>query len=213
MLETGYPRIDVLAREGRDAAGLELRRRLGIPDGVRTVLYAPTYRDQVLDRRNRYRLDLHLDVERLRAAVGGDTVILFRKHHYVVDPVPETADGFVRDVSAYPDGTELLLAADVLVTDYSSLMFDYANTGRPMLFFTYDLDLYRDEVRGFYFDFLERAPGPLLRTSDELGEALAGIDDVVARYADRYAAFVAEFCELDDGQAAARVVDRVFAGA
>jgi CDP-glycerol glycerophosphotransferase len=213
MLETGYPRIDLLAREGRDAAGLELRRRLGIPDGVRTVLYAPTYRDQVLDRRNRYRLDLHLDVKRLRAAVGGDTVILFRKHHYVVDPVPETADGFVRDVSAYPDGTELLLAADVLVTDYSSLMFDYANTGRPMLFFTYDLDLYRDEVRGFYFDFLERAPGPLLRTSDELGEALAGIDDVVARYADRYAAFVAQFCELDDGQAAARVVDRVFAGA
>ena len=70
--------IDVLAREGRDAAGLELRRRLGIPDGVRTVLYAPTYRDQVLDRRNRYRLDLHLDVERLRAAVGDDTVILFR---------------------------------------------------------------------------------------------------------------------------------------
>jgi CDP-glycerol glycerophosphotransferase len=127
--------------------------------------------------------------------------------------VPETADGFVRDVSAYPDGTELLLAADVLVTDYSSLMFDYANTGRPMLFFTYDLDLYRDEVRGFYFDFLERAPGPLLRTSDELGEALAGIDDVVARYADRYAAFAAEFCELDDGNAAARVVDCVFAGA
>jgi CDP-glycerol glycerophosphotransferase len=213
MLETGYPRIDVLAREGRDAAGLALRRRLGIPDGVRTVLYAPTYRDQVLDRRNRYRLDLHLDVERLRAAVGDDTVILFRKHHYVVDPVPETADGFVRDVSAYPDGTELLLAADVLVTDYSSLMFDYANTGRPMLFFTYDLDLYRDEVRGFYFDFLERAPGPLLRTSDELGEALAGIDDVVARYADRYTAFAAEFCELDDGNAAARVVDRVFSGA
>ena len=213
LLETGYPRIDVLAQDRRDAAGLELRRRLGIPDGVRTVLYAPTYRDQVLDRRNRYRLDLHLDLERLRAAVGEDTVILFRKHHYVVDPVPATADGFVRDVSAYPDGTELLLAADVLVTDYSSMMFDYANTGRPMLFFTYDLDLYRDEVRGFYFDFLERAPGPLLRTSDQVAEALAGIDDVREQYAARYEAFAAEFCELDDGHASARVVDRVFAGA
>jgi CDP-glycerol glycerophosphotransferase len=213
MLETGYPRIDVLAREGRDAAGRELRRQLGIPDGVRTVLYAPTYRDQVLDRRNRYRLDLHLDIERLRAAVGNDTVILFRKHHYVVDPVPATADGFVRDVSTYPDGTELLLAADVLITDYSSLMFDYANTGRPMLFFTYDLDLYRDEVRGFYFDFLERAPGPLLRTSDQVAEALADIDAVRAQYTARYEAFAAEFCELDDGHAAARVVDCVFSGA
>jgi CDP-glycerol glycerophosphotransferase len=210
MLETGYPRIDVLARPERDEAGRRLRARLGIPDGVRTVLYAPTYRDQVIDRRNRYRLDLHLDLERLRAAVGEDTVILFRKHHYVVDPVPATADGFVRDVSSYPDGTELMLAADVLVTDYSSMMFDYANTGRPMLFFTYDLDTYRDEVRGFYFDFLERAPGPLLSTSDQVADALDDLDAVRAGYAQRYADFVAQFCELDDGGAAARVVERVF---
>ena len=74
------------------------------------------------------------------------------------------ADGFVRDVSRYPDVNELLLATDVLITDYSSLMFDFANTGRPMLFFTYDLEHYRDALRGFYFDF-ERMPGPLLRTS------------------------------------------------
>ena len=136
------------------------------------MLYVPTFRDQVTDRKGRYRLDLHLDIERLREAVGDDTVILFRKHHYVLDPVPATADGFVLDVSSYPDATELMLAADVLLTDYSSMMFDFANTGRPMVFFTYDLDTYRDEVRGFYFDFLERAPGPLLATSDEVAEAL-----------------------------------------
>ena len=78
----------------------------------------------------------------------------------------------MRDVSRYPDGTELMLAADVLVTDYSSMMFDFANTGRPMLFFTYDLDGYRDDIRGFYFDFAATVPGPLLATSDELAEAL-----------------------------------------
>jgi CDP-glycerol glycerophosphotransferase len=211
MLETGYPRNDVLVGPGREELGRRLRERLGVPEGVRTVLYAPTYRDQMVDRRGRYRLDLHLDVERLRDAVGRDTVILFRKHHYVVDPVPVTADGFVRDVSSYHDGTELMLAADVLVTDYSSMMFDFANTGRPMLFFTYDLDTYRDEIRGFYFDFLEQAPGPLLRTSEELAEALTGLDAVRAEYARRYEEFVAAFCELDDGGATARVVDRVFA--
>jgi CDP-glycerol glycerophosphotransferase len=210
LLETGYPRVDVLARPDRDAAGRALRERLGIPEGVRTVLYAPTYRDHVIDRRQRYRLDLHLDIERLRSAVGQDTVILFRKHHYVVDPVPATADGFVRDVSSYPDGTELLLAADVLVSDYSSMMFDYANTGRPMLFFTYDLDVYRDEVRGFYFDFLARSPGPLLATTDQLAEALEDLDAVQSQYAQRYADFKAQFCELDDGHAARRVVDQVF---
>jgi CDP-glycerol glycerophosphotransferase len=211
ILETGYPRNDVLAHPDAAAKARRLRERLGIPDGVRTVLYAPTFRDQVTDRRGRYRLDLHLDLDRLRQAVGENTVILFRKHHYVIDPVPATADGFVRDVSSYPDATELMLAADVLVTDYSSMMFDFANTGRPMLFFTYDLGTYRDEVRGFYFDFLQRAPGPLLETSDQVAEALQDLDGVRAQYAQRYADFAAEFCELDDGHAARRVVDRVFA--
>jgi CDP-glycerol glycerophosphotransferase len=203
--------VDVLAGADRDARSRELRARLGIPEGKRTVLYAPTFRDHVRDRRNRYRLELALDLERLREAVGEDTVILFRKHHYIVDPVPETADGFVRDVSAYPDGTELMLAADVLMTDYSSMMVDYANTGRPMLFFTYDLDAYEEEIRGFYLDdFVGTVPGPLLRTSDEVAEALQRLDAVRAGYADRYAAFRERFCELDDGHAAARVVDRLF---
>jgi CDP-glycerol glycerophosphotransferase len=174
------------------------------------VLYAPTYRDDVRDSRGRFRLEPALDVDLLRAAVGEDTIVLFRKHHYCVDPVPATADGFVRDVSDYPDGTELMLAADVLVTDYSSMMFDFANTGRPMLFFTYDLDAYRDEIRGFYFDFAAQAPGPLLRTNDELAGALRDLDGVVAAHATRYREFAAAFCELDDGRAAERVVDRLF---
>jgi CDP-glycerol glycerophosphotransferase len=210
MLETGYPRDDVLARPDRDTLGQEVRRRLGIPEGKRTVLYAPTYRDNLFDARGRYRMEPQLDLERLRAAVGEDTVILFRKHHYIVDPVPTEPRGFVIDVSQYPDGTELMLAADVLVTDYSSMMFDFANTGRPMLFFTHDLDAYRDEIRGFYFDFVESAPGPLLRTTDELADALVGIDAVRSSYAAAYEAFATRFCELDDGHASARVVDRVF---
>jgi CDP-glycerol glycerophosphotransferase len=210
MLETGYPRDDMLAGPDRAALTRRLRARLGLPQDARVVLYVPTYRDHVMDRRGRYRLDLRLDLARLREALGPDTVLLVRKHHYIVDAVPTTADGFVRDVSAFPDGTELMLAADVLVTDYSSMMFDFANTGRPMLFYTYDLDAYRDEIRGFYFDFTEAAPGPLLRTADELIEALDDLEAVKSEYAQRYAAFVAKFCELDDGHASARVVDRLF---
>ncbi len=210
MLETGYPRDDVLASRDRDVLTAGVRRRLGIPEGKRVVLYVPTYRDHVVDRRGRYRLDLHLDLDELKRVVGEDTVILFRKHHYVADSVPTDPDGFVRDVSDYPDGTELLLAADVLITDYSSMMFDFANTGRPMLFFTYDLDRYKDEIRGFYVDYVDTVPGPLLETTEQVAEALADIESVQAQYADRYAAFRAKFCELDDGQASARVVDRIF---
>jgi CDP-glycerol glycerophosphotransferase len=213
MLELGYPRNDLLAGADRDERTREVRRRLGLPEGARTVLYAPTYRDDLRDNRGRYRLEPALDVDLLRSAVGEDTIVLFRKHHYCVDPVPVTADGFVRDVSEYPDGTELMLAADVLVTDYSSMMFDFANTGRPMLFFTYDLDAYRDEIRGFYFDFAAQAPGPLLRTNAELADALRDLDGVAASHADRYREFAATFCSLDDGHASARVADAVFSAA
>jgi CDP-glycerol glycerophosphotransferase len=209
MLETGYPRVDVLAAPDRDARSRALRHRLGLAQDTRLVLYAPTYRDHMVDRRGRFRMDLQLDLERLRTAVGDDTVILFRKHHYVVDAVPATADGFVRDVSAYPDGTELMLAADVLITDYSSMTVDFANTRRPMLFFTYDLETYRDSVRGFYIDLAEIAPGPLLRTTDEIAEALGDLDSVRRDSARRYDEFVSTFCALDDGGAAARVIERV----
>jgi CDP-glycerol glycerophosphotransferase len=212
MLETGYPRDDILARPDRDVLTRDLRRRLDIPDGKRVLLYAPTYRDHVVDRRGRYRLDLHLDLDRLKAAFGDDWVILFRKHHYVADVVPTDADGFVRDVSTYPDATELMLAADVLVTDYSSMMFDFANTGRPMLFFTYDLDAYQDHIRGFYVDYVDTVPGPLLRTTEELVDALGDLKGVEAAYAARYASFIDQFCDLDDGKASARVADRLFSG-
>ena len=136
-------------------------------------------------------------------------MLLIRRHPNVVDTVPARPDGFVRDVSDYPDITELFLIADVLITDYSSLMFDYAVTGRPMLFFTYDLEHYRDDLRGFYFDFERQAPGPLLTTSDEVIEALRTLDDVAAAHRTAYTRFAAQFCDLDDGKAAGRVVDRL----
>jgi CDP-glycerol glycerophosphotransferase len=211
MLETGYPRDDMLAGPDRDEVTRRVRAHLGLPEGARTVLYLPTFRDHVKDRRGRYRLDLQLDIERLRGVLGPDTVLLVRKHHYIVDQIPVTPDGFVRDVSSYPDGNELLLAADVLLTDYSSAMVDFANTGRPMLFFAYDLDTYRDEIRGFYVDYEATVPGPVLTTSDQVAEALSDLGAVEAAHADRYAAFTAKFCELDDGGATGRVVDEVFA--
>jgi CDP-glycerol glycerophosphotransferase len=209
ILESGYPRNDALCAPDRDALGEQIRRRLGLPPGKRTVLYAPTWRDDNYYGPGKYKLELRLDLGRAAATLGDDWVMLVRPHPNVVDSVPETPDGFVRDVSDYPDITELLLASDVLVTDYSSLMFDYACTGRPMLFFTYDLEHYRDQLRGFYFDFERHAPGPLLGTSDEVIDALRGLDQVTKAHRRAYAAFTTRFCDLDDGKAAGRVVDKL----
>ncbi|WP_280717671.1 CDP-glycerol glycerophosphotransferase family protein [Kitasatospora sp. MAP5-34] len=212
ILESGYPRGDVLAR---GTGAQTVRERLGIPAGKRIVLYAPTWReDQQRESGDGFHLGLRLDLDAARTELGADHVLLVRPHSHVREPLPGAGDGFLYDVGDYPDVQELLLAADVLVTDYSSIMFDFAITGRPILFFTYDLEHYRDTLRGFYFDLESEAPGPLIPTSPELLTALrdlAGSDALPARYADAYQRFRATHCHLDDGGAAARVVDRMLA--
>ena len=145
-----------------------MRDRLGIPAGKQVVLYAPTWRDDHHIAHGKRGFSLRLDLARAREALGGDHVFLVRTHYLISDRTWSEMDDVVIDVSSYPDITDLYLAADVLVTDYSSAMFDFAGTGKPMVFFTYDLERYRDHVRGFYFDFGAEAPGPLLRTSEEV---------------------------------------------
>jgi CDP-glycerol glycerophosphotransferase len=210
ILETGYPRNDIFFSPDRDALAERTRRRLGLPEGKKVVLYAPTWRDDKYYTRGKHKLDLHLDLRRMYEKLGDDHVLLVRRHPRVVDSVPIVGEDFVYDVSLYPEIMELFLITDVLVTDYSSMMFDFANTGRPMLFFTYDLESYRDNLRGFYFDFEKTAPGPLLTRSDDVIAALRDIDGVAREHQASYRSFVDQFCPLDDGHAAERVVDRVF---
>ncbi|MET9496358.1 CDP-glycerol glycerophosphotransferase family protein [Streptomyces sp. NPDC006552] len=209
VLAGGYPRNDVLHAPDRDKHATAVRERLGIPEGKRVILYAPTWRENQPRRSDRYGLDLQLDLAAARAALADDHVLLVRRHYLVGGAVP--ACDFVRDVTRYPDAADLLLIADVLVTDYSSMMFDFAQTGRPMLFHTYDLDHYRDTLRGFYFDFTAQAPGPLLRSSDEVIAALLDPDAAVAGHREAYARFREAFCDLDDGSAAAQVADAMLA--
>lgn len=209
VLEIGYPRNDIFHRpEEAEVRAAEVRRRLALEEGKRIILYAPTWRDNVYAASGRYSFTMHLDLERLHHEFGDDSVLLIRGHQLLAANVNIATDGFVRNVSHYPDISDLYLVSDVLVTDYSSTMFDFANSGRPMLFFTYDLDDYRDDLRGFYFDFEAEAPGPLLRTSADLAEAMHDLPGVQARYAERYRAFQQRFVPLDDGQASARFVDR-----
>ncbi|MHC5261657.1 bifunctional glycosyltransferase/CDP-glycerol:glycerophosphate glycerophosphotransferase [Streptomyces sp. UC4497] len=209
ILEAGYPRNDRLYAPDREEAAARVRRELALPEGKKVVLYAPTWRDDRAHSAGQFRFDLHIDLAEAREQLGEDHVLLIRRHSNIVDVVPGAGDGFVWDVSEYPDIADLYLAADLLVTDYSSVMFDYAHLERPMLFFTYDLDHYRDTLRGFYFDFEADSPGPLLRTSQELIEAIRDIEKVHIAHQDRFARFQRQFCDLDDGRAAARVVDRM----
>ncbi|RJL33501.1 bifunctional glycosyltransferase/CDP-glycerol:glycerophosphate glycerophosphotransferase [Bailinhaonella thermotolerans] len=205
LLECGYPRNDLLTTADASVKAV-VRSRLGIPDGKRVVLYAPTWRDY--DRDNP---SLRLDVDDARRVLGDDHVLLVRGHLMQAGPGLHDPSGFVVDVTSYPDITELMLVSDVLITDYSSVMFDFASTRRPMLFFTYDLARYRDSTRGFYFDFEAEAPGPLLATSEAVVSALRDLATAGPAAPDaRYEAFIRKYCPYDDGQAAARLVTHVF---
>jgi CDP-glycerol glycerophosphotransferase len=203
VLETGYPRNDLLSAPAATETRSRTRRKLGIDDDACTVLYAPTWRDGSA-------FSLELDLTGIANALGGGHVILLRAHQLVASTVDLQGHNLIHNVSDYPDIRELYLAADVLITDYSSVMFDFAVTRKPMLFFTYDIEHYRDELRGFYFDLEAQAPGPLVRSTAEVIEVLADLKEVSARYADAYDRFVSDFCPLDDGDASARVIDAVF---
>ncbi|MFD3546650.1 CDP-glycerol glycerophosphotransferase family protein [Streptomyces sp. NPDC058655] len=209
VIESGSPRTDALVRPDAQRIA-EVRRRLGLPEGKKVVLYMPTWRENREGFSGGYKLDLNIDLDAARRELAEDHVLLVRGHHNVNEQVREgVRDGFVVDVSRWPDPTDLLLVADVLISDYSSAIFDFALTDRPILLFTYDLDHYRGTLRGFNFDLEEKAPGPLLADSASLIEAVRNADSVGARYAGARAAFREEFCDLDDGNAAKRVVDRM----
>lgn len=209
---TGYPRNDALLSP--DAAGRRdrVRAELGVEPGRTAVLYAPTWRDD--DRATGGDPDarLPLDPERFAERLGADHVLLLRLHQLVPEALRGRDVPGVVDVSDHPDINDLYLAADVLVTDYSSAMFDFALTGRPIVCFAYDLAHYRDVVRGFYFDLHEIAPGPVVATSEEVLDAVADLEGLRTASKDRYEAFTATFCHAEDGHAADRVLDLVLTG-
>ncbi|MGY1814402.1 CDP-glycerol glycerophosphotransferase family protein [Blastococcus sp. SYSU D00820] len=211
--ETGYPRNDLLNSPQRDQVRAALRAELGIAEGTRVVLYTPTWRDDLVFEGQGPDFAFPVDLADFADRLGGDSVLLLRLHNMVSSRL-EPIDGMpVRDVSAHPDIRDLYLAADCLVTDYSSTMFDFAITGKPILFFTYDLADYRDRLRGFYFDLEDVAPGPMLSTSEELVTALGDLDAVAAAHAERYREFRETFCSLEDGHATQRVLDLFFPAA
>ncbi len=199
--EEGYPRNDQLLTVPREP----IRRMLGIREDQVAVLYAPTWRE------DRTEMVTFLDVERLMADLGDHYVLLLRGHSRTMDFGADLQYPGVIDVTSYPDVADIFLAADAMITDYSSVMFDFSVTGRPMIFFVPDLDQYRDSLRGLYFDLGDTAPGPVLATQGEVTGAVLSLDADRDRYAGLYRAWQERFNPYDDGQVSARVIDRLLA--
>lgn len=211
MLETGYPRNDILYRDDRDKLMAEIKEELKIPQDKKVILYAPTWRDDEFYGHAQYKFSLKLDLDQMKQALGDEYVVILRTHYFIADFLDLTAyEGFAWNLSKYDDIARLYLISDILITDYSSVFFDYANLRRPMLFFTYDLEKYRSVLRGFYMDVEEELPGPMLFDTDEIIRAVQNIEEIQEKYKEKYDRFCEKYCAWEDGHATEKVVNEVF---
>lgn len=170
-IEKGYPRNDRLYTHTKDDAAA-VKKKLQIEDGRKVVLYAPTWRDNQHTPGVGYTYSLGLDLDRLRERLGDEYRILFRTHYLVRNSIDfERYRDFITDVSGVDDINDLYIASDLLLTDYSSVFFDYAVLNRPIVFYMYDLDEYKGELRDFYFG-LDELPGPIVRDQEALCDLL-----------------------------------------
>ncbi len=204
--EHGYPRNDDLVLPEADRRRVATRRVLGLADDQVAVLYAPTWRDHLASRPRAAEMTDFLDVEAASRALGDRYVLLLRGHRF---HTPATTAAGVVDVTAYPEVNDLILASDAAVLDYSSLRFDYALTGKPMVFLVPDLADYSTGSRRFLFPFEESAPGPLVRDTAAVVAELSDLGRLRERHAAAITAFNARYNPWQDGQATERVVDQL----
>lgn len=210
ILKIGYPRNDELINTKPDEI-TALKQELGIPLDKKVVMYAPTYRDNQFAQKGKYTFELPFDLDDFKRSFGEDTVLILRMHYLISNALDiSDYDDFVYDFSSHPNISDLYLVSDLLITDYSSVFFDYAYLKRPILFYPYDYHLYKDELRGFYLNYERDLPGKIANNSQEL---LADIDEVL-KHPDmsndpQFMAFYDRFCAINDGLSSLKVVNYV----
>lgn len=200
MLKTGVPRTDFFRSEKRIAEAQEIiKNDLLQIRGKKVLLYAPTFRDEgfTIDK-------LPLDIEKMETVLGDDYHLLIQLHR-TVQLTDMNDSNFVTHVSGKYDIASLLSIADILITDYSSIPFEFSMLKRPMIFFAYDLEQY-EETRGIWFDYKETMPGPVVQTTDAL------IINIQQERCDKaeVTAFDATWNKYADGQATSRLVEAIY---
>lgn len=207
VIESGYPRNDLLTNF-TDSEARTVRKMLGIPAGKKVMLYAPTWRDHEFYEKGKYKFNFQFDLKLWKDQFSEEWVLLTRMHYLISENFDFSEyDGAVIDVSGYPDIRDLYIVSDLLITDYSSVFFDYSILNRPIVFYMYDLDQYRDQLRGFYFPIQNEAPGPIVRTEEELFDVIRNKDQLQPEKSEAYRTFRQTFTSLEDGHATERVVN------
>lgn len=209
IIEKGYPRNDFLFNKTKKDVD-SIKKKLGLPLDKKVIFYLPTFRDNQHTSGVGYTYNLAIDFDSLKKKFSKDYVILFSPHYFIANSIDLSKyKGFVFNVARYDEINELYLVSDIIMTDYSSVFFDFANLKRPMLFYMYDFDDYQNNLRDFYIS-LDELPGPISKTQDELENNLKNIDSIFKDYKGKYEKFNKKYNYLDDGNASERVIKVIF---
>lgn len=206
LIELGYPRNDFLYNyQAEDVT--KIKEALQLPKNKKVILYAPTWRDDQHKSGVGYTYKTEVNFDLLQEKLQNEYIILFRAHYLVANSFDfEKYKGFIYNVSDYSNINELYIISDMLITDYSSVFFDYANLKRPMIFYMYDFEKYKDDLRGFYID-INTLPGKITKTEEELIDAIEQAQNF--EYNEKYKKFNETYNYLDDGKASQRVVEKI----
>lgn len=208
ILQIGYPRNDILIHNNNKDKIREYKKILGLPLDKKIILYAPTWRDNEYLGEGKYKFASKLDFDLAREQLSDEYVFIVKYHYLVSDKIDwKPYEGFIYTFDEMRDIAWLYLVSDLLITDYSSVMFDYSLLKRPMLFFAYDLEDYKENLRGFYFDFVKEAPGPISRDTKQL---IADIKEYnPLKWIEKYEAYYKKFNHADDGHASEKIVELI----
>ena len=209
IIEKWYPRNYFLFNKTQKDITL-IKEKLKIPINKKVIFYLPTFRDNQHTSGIGYTYELQIDFDRLRKAIGDEYVVLFSPHYFIANSIDLSKyEGFVINVARYDEINELYLVSDIIMTDYSSVFFDFANLKRPIVFYMYDYDLYQSRLRDFYIS-LDELPGPITRTQEELEKCIINIETEFPKYERKYEDFNKKYNYLDDGNASERVIKEIF---
>lgn len=205
ILEIGFPRNDVLFQKNNKENIKALKNKYGLPHDKKIILYAPTWRDDEFYENGKYKFSTELDFDRLNEELSDTHIILVKMHYLVKDPKRwDDHTGFIYKADQAWDIQELYLISDIMITDYSSVMFDYALLKRPMIIYAPDYQYYKDNLRGFYFNIFEEFPGPVLKETKDL---IKSIEDYNFKdYEGKYNQFLDKFTEYDQGDASSKLL-------
>ena len=211
MLELGYPINDIFFKDNTELID-SIKCKYNIPKDKKIILYAPTWKDDEQKESWEHYFNLEIDLERLYSEFNDEYVILLKMHHLVSERlnIDKKLKDFAIDLSSYDDIQELYVMSDILITDYSSVFFDYAHSKRPILFFVPDLNHYIENVRGLYLNMETELPGPLIQNNDDLIYSIKNINTISDEYKERYEEFYERFCSLCTGNSGEKIVKKIF---